>query len=133
MFGWFKKIKSNPKNTVEELSKRFIVGNWYVNTTGDFFRISNIFNKKGKAFITVEFPFFDGHFWSIVKVDYENPENLSDLTIVSDKDNKRLEKSYWKSIENELLSLTNLNKKSYKNFISFGDGYGNVRKTSKRK
>lgn len=120
LFG--KKSKKN-FDTVKWIEEKYPIGSWYKSGDG-IIRVSNIYTRSKKTLITVEKPVKTNNhaepYFSIEKEDDLNPSFLNGWNRVEDKENKKLEKSYWKTIEKELEARTVKTKKFYDDFIRVG-------------
>ncbi len=130
MFKWIEKLlRKDTKIKLEDVQKSFKIDCWYKYGNGTFVRITNIFENKDGVYLTTEVPVvIHDNKWKINKFDFCEPKNYYGLIELNKKENEKLEKSYWKSIEEELKSLSDTSKKEYNSFINFGNGYGNKRK-----
>lgn len=124
---WLKKLfsKETPKPAfdIKKFEERWPVGSWYTSGSKQIVRLSNVYIKDGNPLITIEYPKLSPvkNIFSILKEDDLSPSYLNGWSKVPDKEQQKLENSYWKTIENQLQYETEANKRTYGNFVKVGN------------
>jgi len=125
MLAKLKSLFKKKEKTVFDIKKyeeTYPVDTWYTSGSHQVLRLSNVYMRGDVPFITVEKPELEPlkNEFQIVKLDDLAPSYLRGWNKVDDKEQKKLEKSYWKAIENQLKKQTVSNKAAYNNFVKLG-------------
>lgn len=125
MLAKLKKLfKKNEKIVfdIKKYEETYPVDTWYTSGSHQVLRLSNVYMRGDFPYISVERPELEPfkNQFQIIKLDDLSPNYLRGWNKVDSNEQKKLEKSYWKTIENQLKKQTISNKVAYNNFIKLG-------------